>query len=858
MVESDADHKAHCRAIGRRATCEPVVIARGRTRRRQRSPDHSAPRLPGRSRDGELERLRDFAELGADWLWETDADHRVRFVSANIRSAGIEPAQVLGQRRVDARIDDPIDDDWAEHLRALSERRAFKDFTYAYRDQQGRRRIARTSGRPLYDPNGRFLGFRGVAREVTAELEMLAKLRDSERRFRSLVGNMRGIIFCHGSAGSDAHGYDEGGARIYGADAAEIAGTVDSEGRARIGTWYDAVHPDDRAAYAEAERRRKERHGPYALTYRIHHPVHGGLRWMHEVAWVWTDDVDGRIFFDSYILDVTAGKTTEIALAQSRERHRHLVDRAPIAILIIVGGVCRYANTAASKLLGSSRVALDGRRVNALFADPGLCSILARGYDGDRPVSFAARPSLVRRGERGCGRVEISGVAFEEDGSSAWQVVIADLEARERVETLRHRALHDGLTGLPNRQHLEERLRAALGRARPGNVAAIVLDLDGFKAINDSFGHATGDALLRAVAGRLKAALRAVDSLGRLGGDEFAVVLERIRGRGQVEAMCARLLNAFATPFVVEGAEVVVGASLGVAWSRPGAGHDGSLLRHADLALGRAKRAGRGRVCFYEPALDIPRVRSDLERDLRRAAPDELWLDYQPQIDLGSRRVVGVEALLRWRSPSRGLVPPAEFIPIAEATGLIRDLGARVLDEACAQARRWRDEGRRLPVWVNVAAAQLRHADFVSQMERLLQRYALPAELIGLDVPEPALSRANEDGLAEVLDRLAALGVRLAVDDFGTGHASLVVLERLPFEGLKLDRSLIRGLGQDAERESLVRVALAVAHSLGRLVIAEGVESELQNRWLLDAGCDRAQGFAFARPAAPALVPSAL
>lgn len=206
MVEIDADQPSHRRADGRHAEREPIVIARNRSRQRLGSLRRTASRPPGRVDDGEVERPRDFAELGADWLWETDAEHRVRFVSANIRSAGIEPAQVLGRRRVDARVDDPIDDDWTEHLRALSERRAFNDFTYAYRDQHGRRRIARTSGQPLDDVQGRFLGFRGVAREFPAKVEMLVRLQDSERRFRSLVGNMRGIIFCHGSAGSDSYG----------------------------------------------------------------------------------------------------------------------------------------------------------------------------------------------------------------------------------------------------------------------------------------------------------------------------------------------------------------------------------------------------------------------------------------------------------------------------------------------------------------------------------------------------------------------------------------------------------------------------------------------------------------------------
>ena len=263
-------------------------------------------------------RLRGFVEIGSDWLWETDADLRFSYVSSNIGHSGLHAAAVLGRRREELRTGDPIDDDWHAHVEALTAQRPFRDFTYAYRDGEGRRRIAQTSGRPMLGPDGEFRGYRGTGRDVTEEVEARLKLRDSERRFRSLVTNMRDIVFCHGVQGDDAHGYDQGGAELYGADAQRLAGTVDEHGRARIGVWYEAVHPEDRPAYAALERRRKEQHEPYALDYRITHPATGELRWMREVAWVVRDEADRRTHFDSYIIDITESKRLRGGVAGER------------------------------------------------------------------------------------------------------------------------------------------------------------------------------------------------------------------------------------------------------------------------------------------------------------------------------------------------------------------------------------------------------------------------------------------------------------------------------------------------------------------------------------------------------------
>ena len=638
-------------------------------------------------------RLRGFVEIGSDWLWETDADLRFSYVSSNIGHSGLHAAAVLGRRREELRTGDPIDDDWQAHVEALTAHRPFRDFTYAYRDGEGRRRIAQTSGRPMLGPGGEFRGYRGTGRDVTEEVEARLKLRDSERRFRSLVTNMRDIVFCHGVQGDDAHGYDQGGAELYGADAQRLAGTVDEHGRARIGVWYEAVHPEDRPAYAALERRRKERHEPYALDYRITHPATGELRWMREVAWVVRDEADRRTHFDSYIIDITESKRLEEALRASEERHRRLLEAAPVAILTYAEGLCTFANPVAVRLLaGRDAAELLGRPLDELVA-PGDAGRLRAAIE-QPPAAGGAAPVEVR-----CRRldgsellVDASAVAVPGD-PPAVQLVLVDLTERQRAEALRHQAEHDPLTGLPNRSLLTERLARLVVAAKDGATGLAAADLRP-RRVQGGERHARPRGRGRAAAAGGAAdqgVVRESDLVARLGGDEFAVLQERARERAR-RGRAAR----------------------GGSWprwsSRSGSRTRRCGSRPASASPAAPATAPRPRSCCATPTWPLPRqgggrgrllvLRAAARRggprparagaDLRSAVQHhELRLVYQPQAAMPSGRVVGVEALLRWRSPARGVVSPAEFIPVAELTGLIRPLGAWVLDRACAQARAW-------------------------------------------------------------------------------------------------------------------------------------------------------------------------
>ncbi len=430
-----------------------------------------------------------------------------------------------------------------------------------------------------------------------------------------------------------------------------------------------------------------------------------------------------------------------------------------------------------------------------------------------------------------------------------------DITERKRAEErVRHLAHHDQLTGLPNRVLLHERLQQALGLAHASGsrLGLLLLDLDHFKNINDTLGHPAGDGLLRAAAERFRKALRPGDTLARLGGDEFAVVQPGLAGSGEA-ALAQRLIDTLAGPFVLAGQEVHVSASVGIALSEGEADQADELIRKADLALYKAKQDGRGRFSAFAPSMDTEvQARGRLERELRAALDKgEFVLHYQPQVDLRTGRVDSVEALVRWRHPERRLVLPGEFIPVAEASGLIRPLGAWVLGEACRQARAWQDEGLQLVMMVNLSPAQLRHDGFLQEIDDALRASGLDPRGLELEITESLFMERSEGTIDRALLGLAARGIRLALDDFGTGYSSLASLRRLPVAKIKIDRSFVQEIGCDPEDEAVVQAMVSLGHALGKRVVAEGVEHDAQLAFLRQVGCDAAQGFLLARPQAP-------
>jgi diguanylate cyclase (GGDEF)-like protein len=419
---------------------------------------------------------------------------------------------------------------------------------------------------------------------------------------------------------------------------------------------------------------------------------------------------------------------------------------------------------------------------------------------------------------------------------------------------LRHQALHDGLTNLPNRTFLYRRIERAIGPAQRGDgVAALLLiDLDRFKEVNDTLGHDHGDELLVEVAGRLRGALRRGDTLARLGGDEFAVLLCDLPDRSAVAELAGRLHDALRRPFALRGVAVELEASIGAALC-PDHGTDvNTLVQRADVAMYDAKRS-KTAVSTYSPDRDpYSADRLGLLAELRRAlACDELVLHYQPKVAVDGGAVTGVEALVRWQHPERGLLAPGEFVPLAERTGTVTDLTRWVLDAALAQCRRWRDAGLDLPVAINLAAANIVDATLPDAVAAALERHGVPADRLECEISEDTVM-ADPLRAMDVLGRLRDMGLRLSLDDFGTGHSSLAYLKRLPLDEVKIDRSFVLGMTEDENDAVIVRSTIDLARNLGLDVVAEGVENAAILAGLGALRCDIAQGFHLSRPLPPA------
>ena len=424
-------------------------------------------------------------------------------------------------------------------------------------------------------------------------------------------------------------------------------------------------------------------------------------------------------------------------------------------------------------------------------------------------------------------------------------------ERRLADQRVVHMAHHDALTGLPNRMLLADRVGQAIARAHRsgGMLAVLFLDLDRFKNVNDSFGHAVGDLLLTAVASRLTASRREDDTVARLGGDEFIVSLPDIAGAAEAETVAARILADLAKPFAISGHELHADASIGIALY-PRDGHSPeTLMRNADTAMYHAKDSGRANYQFFSAQM-TERVnrRLSTETNLRRALErGEFILHYQPLVNLATGRIEGAEALLRWPQEDDRIVSPAEFIPIAEDTGLIVPLGEWVLLEALAQARAWQTQWPELRIAVNLSARQFRQENLIDMIERALGDSGLAPSLLELELTEGMLMHNVEEAV-RILRRLDEIGVRLAIDDFGTGYSSLSYLKRFPIHTLKIDRSFVRDISTDPDDAAIVTAIVAMAGSLNLQVTAEGVETDEQAAFLRSLACDRAQGFHFGRP----------
>lgn len=501
----------------------------------------------------------------------------------------------------------------------------------------------------------------------------------------------------------------------------------------------------------------------------------------------------------------------------------------PVPALVFgQGGLCIAANAHACDLLGPGE--LLAADVATLFA----------GWSQTPALNHGGSPCIALHPD---GRVFQCNAGPVENTGTCLTLIDVTGRAMEAAGT----AL-DSLTGLLQRVGLKQRLVETIARAeREGTGAAVhFVDLDRFTAVNNGLGYAMGDALLAKVAERLRSTLRDGDFVGRLGGDEFAVVQTRADTPRAVEAVAARLVDLIGRTYVLQGQVLNVGVSLGVAMFPEDGSDAETLLRHADLALRRAQADGRGRFRFFEPSMDARiRARRHLEVDLRRAlAMRQFHLNYQPLVALASNRIEGFEALLRWRHPERGLVSPAEFIPLAEDLALMTPIGEWVLRSACRQAAAWTSP---VAVAVNISPNQFTDGKLVATVTSALAQSGLAASRLELEITEGTLLE-DTDTVASTLHAIRALGVRVSMDDFGTGYSSLSYLRKFPFDKIKIDQSFVRGMGSDPESAAIVRTVVQLGASLGMATTAEGVETVEQLALIRAEGCDHVQGYLTGRP----------
>ena len=674
--------------------------------------------------------IEDFAQIAADWIWETDAEGRFTRLSPEAeRFLGRPVAELLGLER-SALAWEFEAEGLSLYRAALAAHRPFRELTYIYSHPDGAPRWFEISGRPCFSPDGGFVGYRGVGSDVSEQrrtrdalVRAHAELTEQNRRFDAALENMS-------------------------------QGLCLFDARHRLQVW-------------------------------------------------------NRRYLDMFGLESDA---LQVGMTQQ-------------AIIELLVGLGRYrAGATVDSVSEGTRTSLTADGPKALMRELADGRVIA--------VTHRAMPG------------------------GGWVSTFEDVTERRRNEArIVHMARHDGLTDLPNRTALREIGIERLGEARDAGtgLAVLCLDLDRFKPVNDSFGHAVGDGLLKAVAGRLRTHVRGDDVVARLGGDEFAV-LYAVADADEAAALAERLIRVVSAPYRLDGVSAEIGMSVGIALSGPDAGGRDieRLLKEADMALYEAKAAGRGTFRLFEPKMDeTVRERIALERELREALQaGRFEVHYQPLVDLSDDRITGMEALVRWRHPERGLVSPAVFIPLAEETGLIVPLGEWVLRQACRDAASWPGG---TSVAVNVSPLQLRHRGFAGTVVAALAASGLAAARLELEITESVLLDDTEANL-ETLHGLRGLGVRISMDDFGTGYSSISYLRRFPFDKIKIDRSFVRDCAASPDAGAIIRAIVGLGASLGITTLVEGVETEPQLAAIRAEGAREVQGFLFSppRPAAEA------
>ncbi|OYY95757.1 MAG: diguanylate cyclase [Hydrogenophilales bacterium 28-61-23] len=688
---------------------------------------------------------------------------------------------------------------------------------------------------------------RAVAYVIERQAARIA-LRGSEARFRAISDASPLGIFVSDAQGDCVY-TNAAYQKISGLSFDQALGT----------NWSMAIHPEDRERVLLEWRAAMRGQEPFQTEFRF-------LQEDKSVVWTRLNSAALREGFEPNarvitLEDIGERKAAEEALFEEKERAQVTLNSIGDAVLTTdLQGKVTYLNLVAEAMTGWSREAAFGQPLAEVFRiiDGTNREVAAnpaqRAIKEDKTVGLAADCVLIRRDGFESAIEDSAAPIHNREGTVVGAVLVFHDVSASRAMSLRmaHQAHHDFLTGLPNRILLTERLYQAFGLANRHRkqVALLFLDLDHFKNINDSLGHAIGDSLLQSVADRLVAGVRATDTVCRQGGDEFVILLAEIEQIKDATHVAEKLLAAFALPHLIDGHEIHITLSIGISIYPDDGNNVDALMQNADTAMFHAKASGRNSFQFFRPDMNTSAVhRMEVESSLRRALRQcEFVLHYQPQIDLATGAMTGAEALIRWQDPELGLVYPGQFVSIAEECGLIVPIGRWVLREACRQVQAWLDAGQAaVRVAVNISAVELRHKDFLENLALILKETGLAPRYLELELTEGILMHAAESS-ATVLETLKSMGVRLAIDDFGTGYSSLSYLQRFPIDTLKIDQSFVRDIATNPDGATIVSAVIGMGKNLNQQVIAEGVETQAQLEFLQARQCDEVQGFLFSYP----------